>query len=203
MKKIFITLITLLIVSFRPLSAQINFSKVSVDIWVKQNYKTYHFDNTNQFLFYPELQIGGKFIHDYLEWNINGGYWNDGIDEPFPVMDHMTYTYSSIIVGGYISFYPEKLSEKFIFPIHLLTGFSHHFISEKYVGGEDFTGSHRNNNFFGLFTIDLGLGVNFNLIDRIRIRLEGIVYFPLDKNQYTENYGSSSSFKIGFDYMFN
>lgn len=202
--KNYILLFAALILFFSPpLQAQTNFNKISVDIGMKNGYQSGPFDESNKFSLFPQIQIGGNFLFNYLEWNLNWGYFDDGRDTEFNVRDFATYSYSSHIVGGYISFYPEKLTDGFSIPVYLLTGFSYHFVNEEYIGGNDFTGSHRDDNSFGVSSWDLGLGINYNIVKNLRFRLDGIVYVPLSEPESLELNRSSSSFKFGVDYILN
>ena len=198
-----LVLLSSIVIFILPVSAQTNISKLSADIGLKQNTHSAANDESNKYIIYPEIQIGGKFIAMYLEWDIGWSYQDDGQNEPLPVADYITYSYSSHNVGAHISFYPQNLSETFSIPLHLITGFSYQFESRQYVGGYDFTGSSGTNDSYGISTLDLGIGLNYNLMNNLRVRLDGIVYFQFleDENIGTKN--NSSSLKLGFDYLFN
>jgi hypothetical protein len=75
-------------------------------------------------------------------------------------------------------------------------------VYEKYIGGSDFVGNHRNDNSLELFTVNLGLGLCFNLIDELRIRIDTNVYIPLKDEDRLYNYGRNGTVKLGFDYFF-
>ena len=203
MKIIKLVLLSVIVIPIQPLSAQINFSKLSADVGLKQNIHLDITDESNKYFVYPEIQVGGKFITKYLEWDLGWSYQNDGRTEPLPIADYITYSYSSHSVGAHISFYPQNLTETFILPIHLITGFSYHFASKKYIGGYDFTGSSGTDDSYGISTVDLGLGLNYNLINNFRIRLDGIVYFQLPGDGKSDIKNNNASLKLGFDYLFN
>ena len=198
-----LVLLLFIVILIQPISAQINFSKLSADVGIRRNIQSDITDELNKYFVYPEIQIGGKFIEKYLEWDLGWSYQDDGWNEPLPIADYITYSYSSHSVGAHLSFYPQNLSESFNFPVHLITGFSHHFVSKKYVGGYDFTGSSGTDDSYGVSTIDLGLGLNHNLMNTFRLRLDGIVYFPFPGEANSNVNNNISSLKLGFDYLFN
>jgi hypothetical protein len=196
-------LLSFIVIWIQPVSAQINISKLSADIGLKQNIPSSKINESNKYFIYPEIQIGGKFIEKYLEWDVGWSYQDDGQNEPLPVADYITYSYNSHSVGAHISFYPAYLSETFSIPIHLISGFSYHFVSKQYVGGYDFTGSSGADDSYGISTVDLGLGLNHNLMNNFRVRLDGMVYFPLPGDENSDIKNNSSSIQLGFDYLIN
>ena len=182
-------------------NAQTNISRLSIDLGIIGNYQD-GFGNNKVYAFYPEVKIGGQFLTNYSEWEFFTSYWNDGIDEVFNVRDAATYSYSSFIVGSKLYFYPRRILQNFPLPIYFTSGLSYHKVYEKYIGGSDFVGNYRNDNSFELLTFNFGLGLYFNLIDNLRIRIDTNVFIPFRKNYIIFNYGSNGTVKLGFDYFY-
>ena len=184
------------------INAQINISRVSIDLGIIRNYQ-YDFGNDKLYAFYPEVKIGGQFLTNYSEWEFFTSYWNDGIDEVFNITDAATYSYSSFIVGSRLYFYPNRILQNFPIPIYFTSGLSYHKVYEQYIGGGDFVGNHRNDNSFDLLTFNLGFGVYFNLIDKLRLRIDTNAFIPFKRNDIIYNFGTNGTIKLGFDYFFN
>lgn len=189
-------------------NAQVNLSKVSLDAGIIKN-QQYEIGNTRLFTFYPEVQLGGLLYKDYLEWGLNFGYWDDGVKEPFPYADWVTFSYHSYILGTKVMFLPQNAFKSFALPLHLTMGFSYHYVGEKYIGGTDLTGSHRPPHDYKVPAVDLGAGLNIKPFEFLRLRLDGNVYIPVSKNNQfplgtgRSSLAASSSLTLGFDYFFN
>jgi opacity protein-like surface antigen len=201
MKRNFLIIIFFVSIFIQQICAQINISTISFDCGLKRNYQLSALERIKHYHFYPEIQFGGDFFSNYTEWKLGLGFSNDTIDEQFPIKDYATYSYSSYDLGWNISVYPQKIAIGFPIPLYLLGGFSYHFISEKYIGGVDFNGFHRNDNSSRLSTIDVGFGLSYKIIEKLRVRLEGKFYFPLIKNSILESDGQTSTLKSGVDYI--
>jgi len=176
--------------------AQVNINKVSFDLGYTNNYQR-EFGNSKLFALSPEFKIGGNLIKEHFEWDVLFSFWNDGVDKPFQIRDATTYSYSSQIIGLRLNYFPKKI----IIPIHFISGLSSRFIQEKYVGGTDFTGMFREDNSLFLLTFDFGLGLDVRLIQRFRIRIDGLVSLPFNKHNVLYAKGWSNSLKLGLDYF--
>ena len=183
------------------INAQTNISKLSIDLGVIKNYQN-DFGNEKLYAFYPELKAGGQFIHRSLEWELYTSYWTDGITEAFQIRDAATYSYSSQIFGSKLSFYPSEIVDELFWPIFLTSGISYRKINEKYIGGSDFVGNHIENNSSYLITFDIGCGVYFQMLEKLRMRIETNIFIPMKEDDKLYNHGMNGTLKIGFDYLF-
>ncbi len=192
---IFIVLLVLLpATSF----AQIDVNTISLEFGYVRNYQS-GMVNDKLFALSPEMKIGGIFFDEFFEWDFNISYWQDGITEPFPAADFVTYSYSSTNLGLRLNYFPQKLQ----IPFHFIAGTSTRFVNKKYIGGFDYTGNHNNSNSFILYTVDFGAGLDLMIVKKLRARLDGIMIIPLNKMENIERQGRSSSLKLGIDYFIN
>ncbi|MCL4551760.1 MAG: hypothetical protein M1495_24695 [Bacteroidetes bacterium] len=194
--------ITIILTFVLSMNAQTNISRVSIDLGIIRNYQ-YDFGNDKLYAFYPEVKICGQFLTNYSEWEFFTSYWTDGIVKVFNVRDAATYSYSSVVVGSKLYFSPSKILEEFPLPIYLTSGISYHKVNEKYIGGSDYIGDHRNDNSFQLLTFDIGVGIYFNIIEKLRLRFDTNVFIPFKGEDRLYNYGRNGVLKVGFDYIFN
>jgi hypothetical protein len=145
----------------------------------------------------PELKVGGKFFEEYFEWDFSISYLREYPDN-IKFEDGAAYSYSNTTLGIRLSYFPNYVLPEFPFPVHLILGFSSGLFNEFYDGG---TRSREDNPFF-IYSLDLGGGLNFNIINELRIRCEALAFIPLNsyQNLYTNKPGASV--KAGIDYMF-
>lgn len=193
-------LVLLILLSSFAAYAQVNISKVGFSAGLVGSYH-YDFENTSGPALYLELKTGGIFFEEYFEWELHTGFWDDGINEPHPIADHITYSYSSLIVGTRIIYFPQKGLKKFPIPIHFIGGFSTRLIDKDYVGGFDLSGNEGNNKSFTLLTADFGVGINYELFNKLRLHSEFEFYLPINGNQSLKNNGANGLIKFGIDYL--
>ena len=149
--------------------------------------------------FYPELEIGGRFIVPCLSWGASWGYWSDGIDEAYPAMDMTTYSSSSHIVAARIGFQPQRLDSHWPIPVMIFTGVAQHFIEQKYIGGG---GEGRKDISEKSTTAFAGLGFSIPVGTYLSIKAEALQFIPvgdsridyLQKNRRTFTLGVSVAF---------
>lgn len=158
-------------------------------------------DEVSSYSVYPEVHVGGPMFEKFLVWDIYYGYWNDGVKKPFYIMDAVTYSYSSNLVGTRIYFYPQDAFDEFILPLKLIAGLSYHSVKERYVGGFDLAGTHGDGSSIEFLSLDIGLGSEIKIIDVLALGIEGNVYFPL-KTFDLVNPNGFSSLKMGLIYRF-
>ncbi len=176
--------------------SQINISRISLNYGYVRNYQS-DFESDNLFNLSPEIKLGGKFLKDYFEWDFDISYWQDGISKPFSIVDAATYSYSSTNLGFRLNSFPERIP----IPIHFMSGITSRFVREKYIGGNDLYGNYRKTNSFILYTIDFGTGIDIRIISRIRVRLDGLLFMPINKRENINQKGWGSSLKLGLDYF--
>ncbi len=130
------------------------------------------------------------------------GYWNDGVKEPFKIMDAATYSLSGNLIGSRIYFYPQNVIDEFILPFKFGVGLSYHFMKSHYVGGIDYAGNHRDDSYARFVTFDLSVGADINIIEALSFGLEGDLYFPSKPVNDFYDITSLSSIKLGLTYNF-
>lgn len=182
-------------------SAQPDISRATVSFGRIKNYQS-DFGSDKEYAFYPEIALGGKLADSFLEWEIFGSYWTDGISEVFSVMDAATYSYSSAVFGARSNVMIFDLLKNFPLPVYGTAGISFHKIYEKYIGGSDLTGRHRADNSINQFTYDFGLGFDFELSRDLRLRIDAIIFTPFKPNTNLQNGGTCGVVKLNLDYCF-
>lgn len=194
MKKI---LFIILLFSVSPqLIAQITLSRVSFGFGYIRNYTHVHLDY-NKYSISPELKVGGKFVKEYFEWELSMSYWNEDLDN-IKFADGATYSYSTTTLGIRLNYFPQYALPKFLLPVHLVLGLSSRLTNEFYNGGS----SARDDNSFFIYSVDLGGGLNFNVIKQLRIRCEALAFIPLNKDEQIYSNKIGGSVKVGIDYIF-
>ena len=194
--RIFFTAFFLLLTTY--VSAQTDISQLSLDLGYVNNYQS-SFGNNKTLAFAPEVKLGGNFIKKFFEWDFAVSYWDDGIDEILNIQDAPTYSFSSAIISLRLNYYPVEV----YIPIHFIAGLSTRFVNEKYIGGEDMGGYHRDDNSFILYTIDLGAGLEYKINETFRIRCDVVAFIPFKEKSRLYNEGYGGSLKIGLDYFIN
>jgi len=176
--------------------AQIDISRISVELGVVRNYQlSFFWDKINSIS--PGIKLGGKFIEDYFEWDFSISYWDDGVNDLLPITDGFTFSYSSTSLSAAFNYYPEKVA----IPIHFISGLSTRFVNKKYIGGEDMGGNIGKSSSFILYTLDFGAGLNFTITQTIRIRGDVLLFMPFNKKDFLFENGWGGSAKLGMDYF--
>jgi hypothetical protein len=92
--------------------------------------------STNKMVFYPEIQTGGQFFLQYLEWTAYYAHWDDAVTQ-VNTTENAVYSIRGNILGARIALNPSKLDEHWSLPITVFGGIAHQFISPTYVGGSN------------------------------------------------------------------
>jgi len=177
---------------------KLNVSIVSVDVGLISDFQ----QPESKYSIFPELQIGGLFFTSYLTWGLSWGYWDDGVDKPFPIRDAFTYTYSSHVVGAHVTFFPKKVLIGWIFPIDVNIGVSQHYIDAEYVGGTNLSGLPGKDFTEGSTMVEFGTGTGISVTKSMRLRLGVTSYVPTDEILTTDFDDDRTAFKFGFEYSF-
>lgn len=170
------------LLGFLPLSAQPDISLLSLKIGSIRNLQDASFAENNQRSLYPELEIGGKLLNPSLRWSAYWGFWDDGISEPLPVADLITYSYSSNVVGARIiyAFSEDQSGRPLPLKLGFFTGYSHHFVEAQYIAGGDFTGD-GGEDFSGEFSaFDFGVQLSFKLRGAFNLLIEMEQFIPIN-----------------------
>lgn len=167
LKKMFLKIFIILQVISTITFSQVNFNKVGFDLGA---IKTLNVSISDQIprTFYSEFNLGGDLFVKYFNWQINLGYWNDGLKESISIHGP-DYSYSSVILGLQIQFLPKLLLTHFPFPIRFNAGISNHFMNASYINGSSIGFDSYDDFKKNLFYFDLGLDIYYKLINNFEI----------------------------------
>lgn len=149
-----------------------------------------------QYVFYPELQLNGQFLFPSFRWSTYWGYWDDAIND-VRVVDAIVYSTRGHIIGGRIAFVPSLAAEHWPLPITIFAGLAHHFVSVRYVGGEDFAGTRGNDGTRTSNTFEIGLSGFVNISDFMQFRAEAHQFFGLSDDPRAHSHKGRRAFTIG------
>ncbi len=138
--------------------SQITFNSILTDIGV---IRTTHSEREMgpSYAFYPELQAGGDFFSRNVRWAAYWGYWWDGMTEPRPWPDFVTYSYRSHILGLRLAYYQPGSP----LPVGVFAGVAHHFASAEYIGGAGLDGQRGSDFTLDFNSFEVGLTVELAL----------------------------------------
>ena len=186
---------------FSSLFAQITIDNYCVSIGrIRTTHGSEPLYSNYQYAFYPELQIGGKLIVPYITWAVYWGYWTDGVTEPFPVADMPTYSNHTNILGMRIGYLPSVSTPNGPLQIQVFGGFSHHFISQQWIGGFGLSGDGGSDYKENMNTLDIGLSASFPIFGQFRMKGEFQQYFPISADENIR-YLYQQAYKVGFIYQ--
>jgi hypothetical protein len=181
----------------------LSLAQLSIDTYtasigrIRTTYSGESFYSDYQYAFYPELQIGGRFIVPHFTWAVYWGYWTDGITKPFPVADMPTYSNHTNILGMRIGFLPAGSIPNRPLQIQLFGGVSHHFISQHWIGGFGLAGDGGYDYKENMNTLDIGLSATFPIFGQFRMKGEFQQYFPISGEEYIRHH-KQQAYKVGF-----
>ncbi len=183
--------------------AQLSLNTVSANIGtIRTLSPDASFSQNHQYALYTELQIGGNFLIPSVRWSVYWGYWTDGVEETLPVMDFVTYSYSSHIVGGRFNFLPAKLLPHWPLPVGIFAGVGHHFISGKYVGGFGLDGAPGQDFTVGATTLEIGLNAEADLLGPIAVRGEVQQFISFGDGEFDRLQKNRRAYKVGLAFTF-
>jgi hypothetical protein len=178
--------------------AQTNLNNVSINAGIIEKlFYNNPFEKCFQYTFYQELQCGGDLMIPFIYWTVYWGYWNDGVNEVLPIMDAVTYSFSSHVVGGRFTLIPAKLLDRWRVPIGFFAGIGNHFISRRYVGGLGYDGSPGQNLRFNVLTLDVGVNIEVKLFGPFCVQSDIQQLVPLRSDDYDRLRGNRWVFKLG------
>lgn len=200
MKKTFAFLSMLILTIFvsSELFAQFNVSTLSAQFGMIRNLQESPTPpGSGKYSFYPEIQVGGQFFVPYLRWRVYFGAWDDGVTRAVQLPDFITYSYSSQIVGGRLTFLPKAAFKKWPIPLDVSAGLSHHFVNADYVGGFGVDGLPGKDFREGSTTAEFGIGSGVRVGKRFRVRGEVTQFLPLGNSGLNALDENRMAFKIG------
>lgn len=204
MKRGLITIAVIVnLVAVNTTLAQLSLNTVSVNVGtIRTLFSDLSFYQGYQYSVYPEVQIGGNVFIPSVRWIAYWGYWTDGVEKAFPVTDHVTYSYSSHIVGARFNFFPAKLLPHWPLPIGIFTGVAHHFISGKYVSGSGFDGRPGQDLAGDATTFEIGLNAEVEVLGPIAVRVEVQQFVPLGSKEFDQLQKNRRAYKVGLALTF-
>lgn len=202
MKKGLITIALIAnIVGVNTTLAQLSLNTVSANFGTIRTLFPDYYQNY-QYAVYPEVQIGGDFFIPSIRWITYLGYWTDGVDKPLPIADHVTYSYSSHIVGTRFNFLPAQLLHHGPLAIGVFTGLAHHFISRKYVGGSGLDGRPGQDFAGNANTLEIGFNAEVEVLGPIAVRGEVQQFVPLGSEEFDRLQKNRRAYKVGLAFTF-
>jgi hypothetical protein len=183
--------------------AQLSLNAVSANVGaIRTLFPDYSFYEDYQYSVYPEVQIGGNLFIPSVRWIAYWGYWTDGVEKALPVLDFVTYSHSSHIVGVRFNLLPAKLLPHWPLPIGVFTGVAHHFIAGRYVGGFGFVGRPGQDFTDDANTLEIGLNAEVDVLGPIAIRGEIQQFIPLGSDYLDRMQKSRRAYKVGLTFTF-
>ena len=151
--------------------------------------------------FYAEVQIGGRFVSRPVTWALYWGHWDDGIDHPLPIIDAVTYSYSSHIIGARIGISVQEALKYFPLPLELYAGASHHFAHQTYIGGSDYFGNRGVDASVNTTTAELGVNALIPIVEPVRLLAGLQQYFPFTQEPADELQRERRMFRAGISVL--
>lgn len=196
--------IPLVILGYAWPVAAASISTVSFDVGIMRHLQIDHLlpEGRSAYTLYPELQIGGSLAGTFADWRLFWGHWDDGIEEPFPGMDLVTYSHSGHVLGARLLLFARRLIPTWQFPIHMALGLSHQFVDGNYVGGHDLAGNAGEDFSDEVTYVEAGCGLSLSVSDVTRGRFEVSRHVPLGEFEATNSEDARWAFKAGVDFRF-
>ena len=196
------TLVCMLALVPAGLYAQLDLSTVAVRGGAIPSQTPNYFEPGNVWSFYPEIEIGGHLFAPYLTWGVTWGYWSDGIDQPKPWADFVTYSRSGHILSTRMRFSPRQLAVQFPLPLTLSIGIAEHFVKTTYIGGTDLVGKSGVNATDQAVSGLVGAGLSVPIWTHFTIEGQVVQYIPLGNDDISSDQSGRRSFTVGLGYSF-
>ncbi len=152
--------------------------------------------------FYPELQVGGQLFRPYLFWAATWGYWSDGINEPLPIYDFVTYSQRGHILTARIGVRPRVLAPHLPIPISFFVGVAQHISWTTYIGGTDLGGHHGTNSTDRTTSGLFGLDISVPIVAHLNLDAEGLQFVPFGNNPIDYVQKNRRAFTLGITVLF-
>lgn len=135
-----------------------------------------------EYVFYPEIQVGGDLFTPGLRWIAFWGYADEGARAPY---GGLFGVYSSHAVGGRVQVRPEELLPHWVIPAGIFVGAAYHAATYRIVSRHVFveTASHgqilRRDFAEHILALEAGVNLEIRIIGSFGIRIEGRQSIPL------------------------
>jgi hypothetical protein len=174
--------------------AQVDLSRVTLRAGAIRTQSPYE---DHLWSFYPEVEVGGHFIAAYLSWGASWGYWSDGIDEPLPFMDMVTYSQKGHILAARLGFWPQLLDNHWPIPITVFVGVARQFTKTTYVGGFGLAGNRGQNSSDQLTMVFVGAGLSVPIVSHLIVEAEALQYVAVGDGPFAYAQKNRRAFKCG------
>ncbi|MFQ6678352.1 MAG: hypothetical protein ACE5D0_08525 [Fidelibacterota bacterium] len=179
---------------------------IANDLFVSLNYGSIrtllndHFVREEpQFTDYYELEVGREFNSGENYSSLYLAYWDDCLTKPLEIMDAITYSNSSVIIGGRFGMINPLLPKYLNVKANLFFGLAHNFVKGTPIGGLDYGGLPGEKYSRNLNTIEVGLDLTYNIYGPFKI-LTGIQGIRQISDCDFGFEPTRSAFKIGLVY---
>ncbi len=152
--------------------------------------------------FYPEVEVGGRFIMPFLSWGVSWGYWSDGINQALPYADFVTYSRQAHIVSGNIGLRIQSAAPHFPVPLEVFVGASQHFSKVSYIGGTDLAGRAGTGSTQQTTTGLVGVALSVPVIAPLELTAQVFQVIPLGSNALDHLQSGRRAFLLGFTVVF-
>ena len=136
-------------------------------------------------------------MRPYLSWGASWGYWSDGINEPLPVADMVTYAQNGHIISARIGFRPQVLDSHWPIPLLIFAGVAEQFSKTTYVGGFGLSGNKGENSSDQLTIAFFGGGLYFPLTPNVNLGAEALQFIAIGDGPYAFAQKNRRAFTIG------
>ena len=192
------------VIAFLPVAsyAQLDLSSVTLRAGAIPSQTPNYFEPGYIWSFYPEVEVGGHLFAPYLNWGVTWGYWSDGIDQPKPWADFITYARTGHILSARMRFSPQALDAHIPLPITFSVGIAEHLIKTIYVGGTDFVGKRGANSIDQAVSGLLGIGFSIPVSTHLILEAQAVQYIPLGGQPIDRVQSNRRSWTLGVGYTF-
>lgn len=182
-----------------PASAQLSFNSVGANVGITST--MFPASRTTKYVLYPEVEIGGQFFPQYLQWSAFWGYWDDGINQGH-LTETVEYSAHGHTVGIRLAFYPSSALKEWPLPIAIFGGLTHHFVSLTYLGGEDFFGNPGHDASTSLTSAEAGMRLFARTAQSLEFRLELRGVYAIRRGDFLLNADERRVIDAGVEYSF-
>ena len=137
-----------------------------------------------EYVFYPEVQVGGDLFTPGLRWVVFWGYADDGARAPYWGLFGV---YSSHAVGVRVQIRPEDLLPHWVIPVGIFAGAAYHAATYRIVSRREVVETagqgqiSRRDLAEEILAFEAGVNLEVRIIGAFGIRIEGRQSIPLSK----------------------
>jgi|GEM_PF-1910203 len=181
-------IIILVMILVFPSFSQVTISNVFIKVGEVRNFQD---NNDKKYAFFGEAGTGGVLITDLVNWSINIGYWDDGIDSQNKYTDAENISNSCYILGMNLEYKFLGLADS-AFTVSAVAGIAYNIKNNS----DAITSDKINTDYY--FQPYAGLKVNYRFTSRLFLTADVGSYIGVSR----ENLGRGV-FAAGAGYYFN